>query len=187
MSRKPRRRKCLCCRRAFTPDYRNQERQRYCTNPRCRHASHLASQRRWRRKPENQDCVRGPDEVRRVQTWRQEHPGYWKQKSPPVSESQPIGKEPVNSEQSSRNAPPAPGLPLQDVCLEQNPVFIGLISLITGNTLRDDIAATFGRVLRMGENILGLQRTPTTTAMPVAYDRQVPDSTGAAASDSQRL
>jgi hypothetical protein len=80
MSLKPKRRKCRCCSELFLPDYRNRERQHYCGKPGCRHASKVASQRRWFRKPGNRDYFRGPKEVERVRTWRKAHPGYWKKK-----------------------------------------------------------------------------------------------------------
>ena len=35
-----------------------------------------ASQKRWLRKPENQNYFRGPENVRRVQEWRIANPGY---------------------------------------------------------------------------------------------------------------
>lgn len=173
-------RKCLCCRKVFTPDYRNGYRQRYCSSPACRQASHLASQRQWRRQPENRDVVRGPHEVERVQEWRRLHPGYWKRKSTPVLAAQPIDPQPPTIPQSSRNVPPTPLLPLQDVCLAQNPAFVGLISLVTGSTLQEDIAATTRQLLLRGRNILGLKVPTETTVTTTAYDRQTPDSPGAA-------
>jgi hypothetical protein len=162
------RRKCRCCRRMFDPDYRNGHHQRYCSRPECRRASRVATQRRWRRKPTNRDYFRGPDEVRRVQEWRREHPGYWRQKSPPDSDQQTTPPQEVKPGQSSCNLPASPRLPLQDVCLAQNPAFVGLISLVTGSTLQDDIAATARQLLRRGRNILGLAVPEPTT---VSHDR----------------
>lgn len=184
MSVVPSRRKCLCCRRMFDPDYRNGHHQRYCSSPACRRASRLAAQRKWRRKPENRDHFCGPDEVKRVQAWRRAHPGYWKQKSPPASEQQPAPPQQVNPGQSSPNAPATPRPQLQDVCLSENPVFIGLISLVTGSTLQDDIAATTRQLLLKGRNILGLAVPEATT---LSHDRQTPDSSRATAPGPQRL
>jgi hypothetical protein len=166
MSVKPRRRKCLCCKRAFTPDYRNRRHQRYCSDPRCRRVSRLASQRRWRRKPENLDLDRGEHEVHRVQEWRQSHPGYWKQKSRSSVGSQPVACEPVNPEQRSRNVPGTDLPPLRDVWSLKNPVLVGLISMVTGSTLRDDIDATLRQVVCRGQNTLGLEAPETTNAKP---------------------
>ena len=70
--------KCLHCKKLFVPDYRNRERQGYCTTPECRKAGKRASQQRWLSKPENSDYFRDAQNVKRVQDWRKEHPGYWK-------------------------------------------------------------------------------------------------------------
>jgi hypothetical protein len=67
--------KCLRCKKLFVPDYRNRGRQKYCSFPECRSAGKQASQRRWLSKPENRDYFRGPENVQRVQQWRQENPG----------------------------------------------------------------------------------------------------------------
>lgn len=184
MSVAPSRRKCRCCRRMFDPDYRNGHHQRYCSRPACRRASHLAAQRKWHRKPENWNHFRGADEVRRVQKWRRAHPGYWKQKSPPDSDQQTTPPQQVTPPQSSRNAPASPRPPLQDDCLSENPVFIGLISLVTGSTLQDDIAATARQLLRRGQDILGLAVPEPPTAR---HDYQTPDPPRAAAPSPQRL
>ena len=187
MSAEPSRRKCLCCRRVFTADYRNDYHQRYCSRPDCRQASRVATQRKWRRKAENRDYFRGAEEVRRVQEWRQSHPGYLKKKSPHSQEGQPVDSQPVNSEQRSCNVPSSPLPPLQDLCLTQNPAFVGLISMVIGSTLQDDIAATARQVLLRGQNILGLKVPGNTTIASMAYDSQTSDSTGAVAPSSQRL
>lgn len=158
MSVRPKRRKCRGCSELFLPDYRNRDRQHYCGKPGCRHASKLASQRRWFRKPGNRDYFRGPKEVERVRTWRQAHPGYWRKKPatqqltqvPPLQDvAKAIGA------QSSCNVPRSSLGTLQDFCLARDPGFIGLLSMITGRTLPDDIAATARRVVEQGRNILG--------------------------------
>ena len=48
--------------------------------PECRKASKTASQKRWLQKPENQDYFCGPENVKRVQLWREDNPGYWRGK-----------------------------------------------------------------------------------------------------------
>src|SRR6185295_11480098 len=110
------------------PDPRNAKRQRYCERLRCRQASKAASQRRWLRKRGNGDHFRGENEVRRVQRWRDKHPGYWRKrasKTAHASDSEPprVGKE-------SRNVPTGQPGTLQDSCLSQDPMFLGLISKI---------------------------------------------------------
>jgi hypothetical protein len=53
-------------------------RQKYSSEPKCRAASKQSSQRRWLRKPENQEYFRGEQHVERVQAWRARNPGYWR-------------------------------------------------------------------------------------------------------------
>ena len=66
---------------------------------------------------------------------------YWKPKPKPVLTPQPTDSQSVNREQRSRNVPEPVPSPLRDLCWEQNPAFVGLLSLVTGSTLREDIAA----------------------------------------------
>ena len=149
------RRKCRCCAKFFIADARTEDRQRYCFEPGCRQASKANSQRKWLSKNGNGDHFRGPAEVRRVQAWRKSHPGYWKKKNPSSQSPQAVAPQPVKPAQSSRNVPR--GLPgtLQDDCLTQDPAFVGLISMMTGSTLQEDIAATTRQLLLRGRNILG--------------------------------
>ena len=98
---KTRRRRCLCCQKLFGSDPRLRHRQKYCSEPECRAASKRSSQRRWLRKPENQDYFRGEQHVDRVQAWRVQNPGYWRkpaligeplQEMIPAQADDPIGK-----------------------------------------------------------------------------------------------
>ncbi len=156
MSRTQSRRKCRCCRKFFMPDARTQDRQRYCSNPACRKASKTTSQRRWLSKNGNGDHFRGADEVRRVQLWRKDHPGYWKKKRPSSQDTHPIECQSSNPDQSSCNVMRALPGTLQDDCITQHPAFIGLISMVTGSTLQDDIDRTARQLLAKGRDILGL-------------------------------
>lgn len=168
MSRPPNRRKCRFCSQFFTPDARTVDRQRYCSQPACRQASKQASQRRWASKEGNGDYFRGADQVRRVQVWRQSHPGYWKKRITSSQGTQPVGGQGTNPDQSSCNT--TSGLPraLQEDCLAQHPAFVGLISMVTGSTLQEDIAATTRQLLLRGRNILGggLPETTSITSQP---------------------
>lgn len=163
MSHPQSRRKCRWCSTMFVPDPRTTDRQRYCSQPACRKASKAAAQRRWLSQNGNGDHFRGPNEVRRVQLWRQSHPGYWKKKTPSSSGGQSIAGQSLNPDQSSRNVPRALSGTLQDDCLTQNPAFVGLISMVTGSTLQEDIATTARQLLLRGRNILGFVSPPTTS------------------------
>lgn len=148
-----RRRKCKNCQQLFRPDSRNRKRQKYCSKPTCRKASKTASQHRWLAKPDNRDYFRGPDQVQRVQAWRRAHSGYWRRQCSYGSNAlqdhslaQPID--------SSNKSATLTQLALQDVLSSQPAVLIGLIGILCGNTLQDDIAHTARQLLRFGEDIL---------------------------------
>ena len=168
MSHTQTRRKCRCCTKLFVADPRTQDRQRYCSKSACRQASKVVSQRRWFSKNGNGDHFRGAREVRRVQLWRQGHPGYWKKEKPSSQSTQAVDGQTANLGQSSRNVPRALPSTLQDDCLAQNPAFVGLISMVTGSTLQEDIALTARQLLLRGRNILGCvsPETTQTTTVP---------------------
>jgi len=63
----------------------------------------------------------------------------------------------VNPKTASCNAPQREVVALQDFALTDHPAFVGLISLVTGRTLQEDIATIGRRLLLQGQNILGLQ------------------------------
>src|ERR1700691_242182 len=180
----PKRRKCRGCNDFFCPDFRNQDRQHYCSKPECRQSSKRASQERWLRQPANRDYFRGPQNVQRVRDWRQAHPGYWKKNTSPSGKAQIPDSQRVNPRQVSCNVPSSPLGTLQDFCLAKDPGFIGLLSMITGATLQEDIAATACRVVEQGRHILGLQRP---AERPSAYDLQTSAPGGSAASNPAQL
>lgn len=187
MSCKANRRKCRCCRIFFRPDYRNGRHQRYCSAPACRPASKVASQRRWAQQFSNRSHFRGQSEVQRVQEWRREHPGYWRKQKSASHRSQPADPQPVNPEQRSRNVPHSDLSTLQEICLTQHPAFVGLISMVIGSTLQEDIALTASKLLLRGQNILGL-KTPgqPSSTTPPTYEKTL-DPTGSSSSGSGRL
>lgn len=187
MNCKPSRRKCRCCRKFFPPDYRTSHHQRYCSAPACRQASKVASQRHWAHKFCNRSHFRGEREVQRVRDWRREHPGYWKKHKPASQRAQSADPQPVNPEQRSRNVPRSDLSTLQDVCLTEHPAFVGLISMVTGSTLQEDIALTTRNLLLRGHNILGLKipGQPSSTT-PSAYEKTL-DPTGSPSSGPHRL
>src|ERR1700682_1331749 len=76
----PSSRKCLNGREFFIPRPNSRHTQRYCAKSDCRKASKAAAQAKWLNKPENRSYFRGPENVERVQRWRERHPGYWRKK-----------------------------------------------------------------------------------------------------------
>lgn len=149
----PARRKCLCCKELYRPDRRNLRHQRYCSKPTCRKESKAQSQRCWQQRPENQNYFRGQENSRRVREWRKRNPGYWRKKKTSVQlplqevcQEQVAENEGINSEKASDA--------LQEVLLKQPAVVVGLISMMTGNSLQEDIVATARVLLRKGQDIL---------------------------------
>lgn len=188
MNRAIRKRKCPHCRGFFVPDYRNVGRQRYCSKPLCKQASKAESQRRWWQKPENHNYFRGPDNVKRVQLWRQVHPGYWRRQRPKASEASDASQETltpqeVPTQSLSENLELSRPDALQDFFFLQPAVVVGLIAQLTGLALQDDIASMVRRLQQLGRDIL--ERSPSLTGGDV--DGQTPDFSGPAAPRAQAV
>ena len=155
-----RKRKCRNCSCFFIPDYRNRNRQEYCSEPVCRAASKKASQAKWLSKEENQDYFRGPENTMRVQEWRKMNPGYsrGKGKKEPLQDDcdeKSLQNKSVTDQSSCKPAEnePVSGV-LQDYCKLEPAVLIGLIAQLTGSPLQDDIAKTIGVMRELGQDIL---------------------------------
>jgi hypothetical protein len=143
------RKRCKHCKKLFIPDPRNVKRQNYCSKPQCRDASKKDSQRRWLSKPENRDYFRGPENVARVQQWREANPGYWR-KTQNTLQDPLIGQPAVNIDDTSELECSA----LQDLLNPQPSVLIGLIASFTGLALQDDIAKTVRHLQQLGQDII---------------------------------
>ena len=146
-------RKCLHCKELYTPDRRNRYHQKYCFKPECRKAGKSAAQQKWLKSGKGKGYFTGKENTNRVQQWRKEHPGYWKRggskTEKPLQDS--INSQDIeNKEDKGIFTAPA----LQDLCLLQPALFIGLIASLTGNTLQDDIAQTVHRMIDSGQDIL---------------------------------
>jgi hypothetical protein len=92
-----------------------------------------------------------------VQEWRKTHPGYWKKKGPASNGAQVLAPQAVKCRQESCNACGGCVGTLQDVCLSKNPLFVGLLSVITGSTLQDDMARAIESLVIQGRKILGVR------------------------------
>jgi hypothetical protein len=146
-------RKCLCCNDMFHPDARNRRHQQYCAKDVCRKASKAARQARWLAKPENQDYFRGSANCERVRQWRLANPGYSRGKSTarPVVLQDVSNPQSVENETIVRSCTP---FPLQDVLLMQPALIVGLIAVLTGHDVQDDIATTARLFINRGRDIL---------------------------------
>ena len=115
------RKKCCNCKDLFIQDPRNGKRQKYCRKAECRKASKAASQKRWLQKPENQGYFSGPQNVKRVQLWREDNPSYWrgKHKNKQNALQDPLNPQPL--EKNTDNVQFASDA-LQDFLISQTPV-----------------------------------------------------------------
>jgi hypothetical protein len=155
MKPKRRRRRCLCCKALFVPQPQSRYHQRFCSQVACQKASKARSPRRWLARSGNRDYWRGPEQVARVQAWRQTHRQYWKRPRrqarrtlQEVCPSQPVVSQGI---QSNLITPP-----LQEDSFTQHPLVVGLISMLTASTLQEDIASTHRRLVARGQEILGM-------------------------------
>jgi hypothetical protein len=123
----------------------------------------------------------------RVQQWRQAHPGYWKKQKSRSKRGQPADSQSVNPEQRSCNAASSDLRTLQDFCLSQDPAFVGLISMVTGSTLQEDIALTTRKLLLRGQDILGLKIPGQLSATTPSPYEEASDSTGSSSAGSRRV
>jgi hypothetical protein len=149
MAKRTRKRKCRCCGVFFSPDHRNRRHQRYCSKPDCRRAGKAASQKLWLDKPENRDYFHGPDNVRRVQEWRNAHPEYCRKKRKALQDDLSL-----KALETPLVKPSLVPVALQDLLISQPAVLIGLIAHLTGSALQDDIATTARRLQQLGNDIL---------------------------------
>jgi len=106
-------------------------------------------------KPGNEKYFRDEENAKSVRKWQKAHPGYWRNttrwRSRTLKDS--------CLEQVVENAEVVVNLPvrtLQDLCSMQTPLFVGLIAMLAGSTLQDDIAVTAGRLVAKGHDILGM-------------------------------
>jgi hypothetical protein len=148
--------KCLFCEKLFQAERRNAKHQKYCSDSDCRKASKAASQRAWLAKSENQDYFRSPENVARVQVWREAHPGYWRRPGgnrgfEPDALQDVLITQPVEKTQNSVNLNQ---IALQDLLSSQNAVLIGFIAHFTGSALQDDIVRSTRRLVKLGQDIL---------------------------------
>ena len=147
------RRKCLHCHEFFLQDRRNLYHQRYCSKAACRTQSKTESRRRWLQKPENQNYFRGPENSQRVKQWRKHHPGYWRKKgSVPEGPLQDFCT--AQAAQNEELTKQEPSFALQDLCLMEAAVIVGLISMMADSTLQEDIASIAQQLRRKGQDIL---------------------------------
>ena len=165
---------CQHCNQIFFPDGRNRHRQRFCQKPECRKASQAVSQAKWL--AQNPDYFHGAEHVKRVQKWRQAHPGYARrQASPPLPA--PIPAKPLEPQVVVEKPPLPSSAPLQEACLPlqdfiiSKPLIIGLLAHQFDCTLQEDIEYAARQLIGKGMAILG-----TTPGTQMNLKRQTYDA-----------
>jgi hypothetical protein len=156
-----RERQCLCCQDIFIPDYRNAKKQTYCRKPACRKESKAASQRFWSQK--NPDYFKGAVHVERVREWRRANPDHPRRKIPAPVLQDDCPQIPLIKQEVVGRLPPAKpvqGPVLQDLCLTQHPVIVGLISHLTGCVLQEDIDLVTRRLEQLGQDVIASTSNP---------------------------
>jgi hypothetical protein len=155
----------------FLPSRCNRGRQRFCAQEDCRKASKAASQRKWSQQPQNADYFRGAAHVERVRQWRAKNPGSArpKKKEAPLQDFAPPqapAAEPLTTMRShlpsdffqKEPEDPAPSgasaASLQDFALTQDPLFVGLISMLSGAPLQESLAPLTRRLVEQGRRVL---------------------------------
>lgn len=183
--------KCLCCNELHDVDRRNAGRQKFCAKPACRKASKAASQRKWNAKEENKDYFKGPENVARVRAWRVATPGYFRNRKPhgpkgEIALQETLAAQPVDIERIETNLAQEATDALQDSCLARNPVFVGLVAVLSGLALQEDIASFSRKLLSRGEDILRIPpRGPPHKQDNETQNHTVPGASAACASPVQ--
>ena len=183
MKPEPLRCKCLHCKKLFVPDSRNRGRQKYCSGTKCQAVRQQANQRHWLSRPENRDYFSGADNVKRVQQWRAEHPGYWKRQArKPRCALQEVCSEQVTVvEELDLKSPPQASRPaLQELCAVQTPLLVGLIAQFTDAALQEDIVVYTRSLIARGQDILD-QPSRRFTKGNIVYDAKENPASGPAA------
>ena len=96
------------------------------------------------------DYFRGDEEVRRVQEWRRAHPGYWKKQKSRSQRDQPPDSQGVSPSRDLVTYLPVISVRYKISASREDPAFVGLISMVTGSTLQEDIATTARQLLLRG-------------------------------------
>ena len=135
-------RKCSHCGRRFCVDPRVGRLHRYCGRLHCAKASRIAAQKRWLREERRRGRADNVDVIR-MQHWRNNHPGYWRQKIR-------VGRYEVRG----KLADVVREFALQDMIDTHFSLVVGLASYLARSALQDTIASEMRRLMLLGHGIL---------------------------------
>lgn len=166
--------KCLHCSELHRCDARNRGRQQYCGKPECKRTSKAASQRKWNAQAENKNYFSGESNCERVRQWRKAHPGYWRKKRP-AAEDALQDSCPVQVAAVEEVIPQSVLSALQDASLMQPALLVGLVSMMTGHALQEDIALSLQAFKMRGRGILDMKPEDPLSQI---YEKQTYFATG---------
>jgi hypothetical protein len=107
--------------------------------------------------------------VKRVQQWRNDHPGYWRKKQDALQDTLPENTKQNRKDKACLSVDgTGMSVALQDFLSVQAPVLLGLIANFTGAALQDDIVMTIRRMQKLGMDILN----GSTTSKGGQYDQE---------------
>lgn len=153
---------CLCCKEKCKADLRNAGRQKYCSKPTCRKASKAASQCQWNQKPENQDFFQRAENTKRVREWRAANPGYWRR----ASRSEAVENVALQETLIAQSIEPVLVTrplqdTLQDTLVAESPLFVGLVSFLSGMAEQEHITELICKLASRGQDILCMSPGPS--------------------------
>ncbi len=158
MKKRTRRRRCKNCKDLFKPDLRQLKRQKFCRKSVCKAASKKHSQQKWLNKPKNRDYFSGPENVTRVQQWRQDNPGYGKRRKP--SKKPPLIEDALQEMKSGQTLAGKASsidliqISLQDLILAKTLVFIGFDIHLNKTALQEIIDIAGQKAVKLTPDIL---------------------------------
>ncbi len=124
-------------------------------------------------KPENEDYFRSTENVKRVQQWRDDNPGYSQRKAATdeTTLQDSLTREPSDNKDDTHQFT---SNTLQDLLISQPPVLLGLISSFTEITLQENIVMSIRQMQKLGQDILNGSTTHNTGGQ---NDIKIPNST----------
>lgn len=158
MKQRIRQRRCKNCKELYKPDHRHLKRQKFCQKTECRAASKKHSQQKWLNKPKNRDYFSGPENVTRVQQWRQNNPDYGKRRQP--SKKPPLIEDALQEMKSGQTLAGIGSsmdliqITLQDLISAKTLVFIGFDTHLNKTALQEIIDVTDQKTVKLTPDIL---------------------------------
>lgn len=140
---------CTVCHNPFVPSKYSGSRQKVCPDAACRKIAKKQRQSDWQAR--NPEYFRGPENVERVREWRRNHPD-WREKQRAAREARRAKSSP---RAKSCNTPEPGPARLQDLAPDaQTALLVGLVALVSGSVLQDEVHGTLNECLRRGGDFL---------------------------------